>query len=363
MLRIFARFLAVVFAIVFVACTVPIIFFHAALSGLTQAQNYKDALEKERFYDRLPALVADMVTHSIDAPAGDAANLGDAGAGLPASFFRQLSPADWEMVFGAVLPPDYLRQQTEGALDQFFGCLRSDAADPVVTIDLRDLKQRLVARETEEAYVRMLQTKPQCTAAELWSAGVLPVGCCPPPEEMPQVRMAFREMMRMAAGQIPETVDLLKEPSGGRTTVETARRLAEARTRLGQVEALAWWSVAVPAALLLLIAIFAVRSFRGWMWWWGIPCLTAGAVTGAFALSVVPAANWISGHLIVPRLPAEAPAATLEALAGLVTAVVQPVMEAALHWAVALAIGGLVAVVLGAVFKPMPMPSDEQTRP
>ena len=339
------------------------LFFQAAGTRLTQPQVFKDALAKERLYDRLPALVADTVTHTIDAPARDAANPGGAGAGLPVSFFRQLSPADWETVFGAVLPPDYLRQQTEKALDQYFGWLHSDAAVPVVIIDLRELKQRLVARETEEAYVRILQTKPPCTVSQLESAGVLPVGCCPPSEEMPQARMAFREMMRMIADQIPETVDLLKAPGGDRATAEAARRLTEVRTRLVQMEALAWWSLAVPAALLLLIAVFAVRSFRGWMFWWGIPCLLVGAVSGGFALSVVPAAKWISVHVIVPHLPAEVPAATLEALAGLLTAVVQPVVEAALHSAGALAMGGLAAVIFGAVLKPRPMPADEQTRP
>jgi hypothetical protein len=154
----------------------------------------------------------------------------------------------------------------------------------------------------------------------------------------------------------------MNEPSGGRATAEAAPRLAEMRTRLVQLDALVWWSLAVPAALLLLIAVFAVRSFRGWMWWWGIPCLIAGAAGAAVALSAVPAANWISVHLIVPRLPAEAPAAALEALAGVMTAVVQPVMDAALRSAGALAIGGLAAIVLGAIFKPEPMQSDEHER-
>jgi hypothetical protein len=108
--------------------------------------------------------------------------------------------------------------------------------------------------------------------------------------------------------------------------------------------------------LLLLIAAFAVRSFRGWMFWWGIPCLIAGAGTAILALPVVPAGKWIFANLIVPRLPTEVPAVALNALAGLVMAVLQSVMNAALHTAGVLAVGGLLMVILGAAFKPRPKP-------
>jgi hypothetical protein len=156
---------------------------------------------------------------------------------------------------------------------------------------------------------------------------------------------------------VPETVDVFQVLSSVRATAGATRKFAEVWTRLVQLEWLAWWSPAVPAALLLLIAVFAVRSLRGLMFWWGIPCLIAGAAGAILASSTVPAARWISVHVIVLHMPAEVPAAALGAFAGLVRAVVQPVMDAALHTAGILAIGGLVAVILGAVFKPRPKPA------
>jgi hypothetical protein len=265
------------------------------------------------------------------------------------------------MMVGTVLPASYVHQQIERALDQFFVWLHSNTTVPVVNIALGELKQRLAAPETEETYVRILRTKPPCTASQLQSVGGLPFGCCPSPQEMPQVRQAFRTMMQTAVGSVPDTVNLFEKLSGDGATAEATRRLAEARKRLVQLEWLAWWCPAVPAALLLLIAVFAVRSFRGWMFWWGIPCLIVGAVSAVFALPVVPAGKWIFAHFIVPHLPAEVPAATLDALAGLVMAVLQSVMNAALHSAGALAIGGLVAVILGAVFKSRPKPAGAPT--
>ena len=129
------------------------------------------------------------------------------------------------------------------------------------------------------------------------------------------------------------------------------------RNRIPTIQWLAWWSPAVPVALLLLIAIFAVRSFRGWMFWWGIPCLVVGAISAALALPAVSAGKWIFSQFLVPSLPAEVPKAALDAIAGLVMAVMQSVMNAAFHTAGVLAIGGLLAVILGAVIKSRPKPA------
>ena len=356
MLRILARFIAVVCAIAFVVCTAAIIFLHAAGTRLTHPQVYKDALLNERLYERLPTLVADTFAHAVDAGARSGANRGGAADDSPTDLVRQVSATDWEMIFSAILPPRYLRSQAEGALDQAFGWVHSDAAVPVVEVSLKELKQRMVAPEAEETFVRILQTKPPCTAAQLKSSGELSFGCCPPPAQMPQVRENFRAAMQKAAEQMPEKVNLCEKLGGDGATAEATRRLDEMRTRIGQLEWLTWWSPVVPATWLLLIAVFAVRSFRGWMFWWGIPCLVVGAVSAVFALPAVPAGKWIFAHALLPSLPAQVPAATLDALAGLVMAVLQTVMTAALHTAGAFAIGGLVAIILGAIFKSRPKP-------
>ena len=357
MLRFLARSCAVVCAVAFVVCTIPIIFFQAAGTQLTGSQVYKDALTKERLYDRLPSLVADTVVHAIKTSARGGANRSGAADESLANLARQVSANDWEMMFGTILPPSYVRQQSEHALDQVFGWVHSSSAVPVVNISLGELKQRLVSPETEETYMRILQTKPLCTAAQLQSAGGFPIACCPPPEAMPRVRQAFHEMMQKAEDQLPGTVNLFDRLAQSAATGNTVRILVETRKRIPEIQWYAWWCPVVPAALLLLIAAFAVRSFRGWMFWWGIPCLIAGAVSAGFALPVVPAGKWIFAHFVMPRLPAEFPAGTLDALAGLVMAVLQAVMNAALHTAGALAIGGLVAVILGAVFKSRPTPA------
>ena len=103
MLRILARFIAVVCAIAFVVCTAAIIFLHAAGTRLTHPQVYKDALLNERLYERLPTLVADTFAHAVDAGARSGANRGGAADDSPTDLVRQVSATDWEMIFSAIL--------------------------------------------------------------------------------------------------------------------------------------------------------------------------------------------------------------------------------------------------------------------
>jgi len=156
-------------------------------------------------------------------------------------------------------------------------------------------------------------------------------------------------VMEQAAGQIPETMDLCKVLGENSATDAATRMLTEVRTPLVELEWAAWWSLGVPAVLLLLIAALAVRSVRGWMLWWGIPSLIAGSAGVALALSAGPVANWINACCVLPNIPVDASAAQIEPLTGVVGFVVQSVMDAALRSAGVLALAGLAAVILGLV--------------
>jgi hypothetical protein len=346
MLRFLARFIAVVCAIAFVVTAIGVLFFHAALTRLPRAELYKDALAKEGIYARLPALVAEGV-----AQAKQTGHLGELGG------VEQLSPADWNIAFGAVLPAPYLQAQTESALDQFAEWMHSAAPAPVVKISLAELKRRLTAGEAETAYRRILEGKPLCTDEQMRAAGGFSLGCRPPPDQMPQVLDGFRKTMQTTAGNLPESADLfekIKTDSGG---AQVLQKLAKVRTRLARWERYAEWSPVIPVALLLLIAVFGVRSFRGWMLWWGVPCLIVGLVAVVFALPSASGARWVFSTIVLPRLPAEVPAAILDAAFGLMTAIVQGVLGGVLKHAGILAGGGLVAIILGAIFGPRAKPA------
>jgi hypothetical protein len=350
MFRLLARLVALVLSSAFVICAVLSIFLRAAGPRISQPAVYKDAFAKNDFYNQILPLAAGITTRELRRDERTDSDQNDASGDSPANLLLQLSQADRNTMFRAVISDAYVRQQTDGALDQFFGWLHSSAPVPIVTIDLGDVKRRITAPGTEETFVRILQSKPPCTESQL-EAGGIPVDCCPPAEAMPQVRQAFQAMAQQTAQQMPGAIDLFKVLAAHSATGNSLQRLPDARAPLARFEWMVSWSPVVSAALLLLIAAFAARSFRGWMWWLGFPCLIAGVAGAGIALTAVPLAHWIDACFVAPRFPADATSDQLAALSGVVTTIVQSVMDAALRSALALAIAGFVAVILGAFLR------------
>ncbi len=60
----------------------------------------------------------------------------------------------------------------------------------------------------------------------------------------------------------------------------------------------------LPAVLLLLIWLLAVRSVKGWLRWWGIPILIAGLIGFLVDLALAPVTNWVIGAFILQKPPA-----------------------------------------------------------
>jgi hypothetical protein len=350
MLRFLARLVAVLCAIAFVFLTIAAVFAFAIGTRFMQARTYANALIRDHFYAKVPGIVADLAVHG--AKAEQAASRGAENDAL--AMVAQLTPADWNSLFGAFAPPEYLQQQTESALEQYLGYLHSDEPVPEIQISLVELRKNLVGPRAEEAYLAMLATKPPCTPEQLLGSGGLPVGCQPPADQLPRVREAFRAAMRQAADQMPAQVNLLAPAAmpGRHTALEVP---IKTRHVLVGIEYWAGWSPAVPGALLLLIALFGVRSLRGLLLWWGIPCLLAGIATALLALPLVPLARWLFSTLVVPSLPAQVPGVAVDALFGVITAPLQEMMIIVLKTGGGLAAGGLVCMI-AARFCPRPAP-------
>jgi len=347
MMRFLARFLAVVLAAAFVVATVAVIFVRPFGTHLLAPQAYKDVLREKQVAERLPELAAETIAKAAYA-ARTNAMAGTANADF-ASFLSGFEQADLETMIGAALPADYVRGQTDGAIDQFFGYVNSDAARPSVKLSLVDLKRRLSGGVLEDAYVKVLQTKPPCTEAP---AG-LPVACCPPAERLPEVRERFRGMIGPAVKELPDSVELFAV----RESAQAERVFAlvgQVRGRLRIYATLARWGWVVPVALLIGVAVFGVRSLRGLLLWWGVPCLIAGGVAAMCALPGAALGDLFFQWLIKPQLPAEVPAEAVEAVFGVAMAVVQVVLGAALRTATYLALGGGAAVVLSFFLKSKP---------
>ena len=352
MLRFLARFLAVVFAALFVCTTVAVVFLRPIGTQMLAPQTYKDVLREQRVAERLPELTADTIDRAVTAAGRKVEQSPGAATGDFAGWLQAVSTQDMQTLVGAVLPADYVNGQLDGVVDQFFAYVHSDVKTPSVKLALVDLKQRLSGGVLEDAYVKVLQGKPACAGD---AATGLPVGCCPPAERLPDVRAQFREMIGPAVKEMPDSVDLFAARSSAQAE-QVFRAMDGVRNKLRTFAAIARWSWVLPVLLLVGVAVFGVRSFRGLLLWWGIPCLLAGLCAAVFALPSAALAGWIFHHLIAPHLPPEVPVLAVDAVLGLVTAVAQVVLSAAWKMAAWIGLGGLVAVILSPLFKTKPKP-------
>jgi hypothetical protein len=355
-MRIFARFLAVIFAIAFVIATVVVVFFHAVGTRVTQARMYKDVLVQQGLYARFPLLVGDTVTHALRSNAQGAEQGASGEDQFTKEVLGQITPAEWEVLVGAVVPREYLQAEVEQSLDEFFAFLHSGAAGLDGRISLVEVKQRLTGPQFETAYVGLLEGKPPCGQEQIDAARGVPIRCRPTPEQLPQVLDNFRALMGGVAGEMPDEVDPYEELRRAEGPEGSPAELAEVRMRVRQLEWLAPLSPIVPAVLALLIALFAVRSFRGLLLWWGVPCFIAGLIALLVAAPFVFMGSAAFAALSFAQMPPDVPIATAQTMIGLMTGIVRAVMMPALKSAAVLAGGGILAMILASVCRKQPAP-------
>lgn len=350
MLRFLARFLAVILATLLVFTTVAVVGLHAVASRVLQPQAWRDVWRGEKISTRLPEATADMLTRAfaslqkgVEKPAVRA----DDFEGWIASFTRD----DLTTMTAAALPPDYLDAQFDGVVAQGFAFLHSDAARPSVVLTFAELKQRLAGGALADAYLRVLETKPPCPAgATAAQQGPFPSTCRPPANEIPALHAKFTEFTAQFAKEIPDRHELFAAGDSRQAEV-FYNSLAEIRTRVRTLETIHRWSWIAPALLLLGIALFGVRSFRGLLLWWGIPLLLAGGFIALCSLPGAALANAAFNTILAPQLPPEAPVEVVKLILGFITAVISGMQSVGLKLGGGLALGSLLALIVAAFCK------------
>jgi hypothetical protein len=357
MARFLARFVAAILAIAFVAVTVAVVFFHAAGTRMLRADLYKEALVSQGIYDKLPSLSGEMIRTVALAHEGEPSDAAPAEKDPLSRSLSELAPGEWETLLGAMLPQDRFRSEVERALDDGFAFLHGGRSRETARFSLAEMKRRMAGPEAEAAYLRVLEGKPVCTMDEFEAAGGLPVRCRPAPEQMARAMEHFRALMRALADTLPDEIDPLSDLRNLEGIEEGSSVLDEVRARVRMIEWAAPLSPGVPVLLALLIALFAVRSLRGLLLWWGVPCFVAGLIALLAAAPLAFMGSGIFKALALAQIPAEVPLATVEAVWGFVSAVVRQVMAPAMCTSAVLAGGGLAAMILAALVRKRPAPT------
>jgi hypothetical protein len=384
-----ARFIASILAILFVITALLALPLFNVGAHLFGPAIYKRALAEQNIYERLPALAAEQVVYSAqynpcaenpeseecqaEGPPGEDEPTGEGG--LP-PFLQDLTQEDYEFMISSLAPPDWLQAQVEGVIDQFFAYLSFAKPDATLKISLAELKQRIAGEQGTEAGMRQAHAQPPCTEEQIEiiesDAEVTPeeMPLCNPPKPLAEkYAQKVQQTLRAVAEDIPDetTVDLSKlgeeEADVEAPPEEEGPFGGDPRPILQAVRWLMLLSPLIPSGLLLLITLFGVRSWKGWLRWWGIPLLIVGIIECVLALAAMPAANWAIATYVLPKAPAGL-------TQNLVTAgldVARHVIRTVVTWigveAGAIALLGLVLIVISFFVKGNPAKPSAETAP
>jgi hypothetical protein len=324
------RLLAVLLCLAFLVTIVIVLLLVNADSMLLSPAVYTNALDRERIYERLPSLAAEQIylslhragegvtwegggnplqyagpeaqSCSMDALGEQAfrdilgglrvptpqeiAAMTECGVGPSSSgtggapeFFKVLSIDQWGSILRTLLPADWLKSLVESVLHQAFKILDTPGAPLSITIDMRDFKKRLTGPAGTDAMMQIIQALPECKAdyvPDVSNPGSM-LECKPPDDMLATIEPAITTALGEAAKGIPDQLDLLEQ-----VRLSGALNFDQLGLPIGprQILQIGRWIVRLSPILcigiLILVTLLVVRSWRGFLRWWGIPILAAG---------------------------------------------------------------------------------------
>ena len=244
---------------------------------------YKRAFEKLGLYDRMPSILAASL---FSTPASV--------NGVENPLWALISTQGVETGLSFLLPSAELKLMTDGTLDSVFAYLNGDTDS--AAIPLTPIKNHFSSPAGVEAVLGLLNTQPACTAEQLFQIGVSALTgskfllCNPPPDAVELIKPLIQAQLQATTSLLPNEIALIPGNQSGTGS--------DPRLRLNRIRALMQITPFFPVIFLLLIVIFAVRSVRGFLNWWGYPLLAAGAIGFFLAIAGAPLIGWIIQFLI-----------------------------------------------------------------
>jgi hypothetical protein len=304
--NIYLTFFAWIFAILFVISAIGVIFSYFPTRKLLNPDFYKSALENVRFYERLPESIAQQL----------AANLTQGGTGTSSPvYLLLLNQQEWESILTGLLNPDWLQTQTENILDQFFDILLV-SADPLhtpINISILEIKNSLAGGEGIQAFNQILNAQEDCSLDQVMGLLQLGLGmeaqiatllCKPPDYIISELNPIVQAILSAAVTQVPDQVSFtlptamqLSSKAGSPQELSPGE-LPEFISSLRRTNTMISRSPLLPITFLLLVSVFAVRSLREFLRWWGGTLLTAGGISLIILLILYLTMDWSLGRFV-----------------------------------------------------------------
>lgn len=404
-LTVVARIIAVFFAILFVFTAIISILLSATGSKVFNPSFYKGALENEQVYTKLPGIIAnviitsgtyipceenpltcenistelqtcfinglsestyntllsgteEMTDYENSVVQGCIAQFGlsesEDTQGMP-SFLQNLKSSDWEGIINSALPPADIKSIVESTIDGFFTYLNGESAS--VSIPLSAIKENLSGSAGEEIVTQLLSAQPACTVDQIVqialnaASGDTLVLCSPPEAVLLTVMPLIQTQLSNAVNKIPATIEVIKPHTSTGGSGNSGPLGSDIPANFRLIKSILRFSFVMSIIFLLLVTLFAVRSIKSWMRWWGIPQFFTGLFTGGASLAATLLVKLVWTNFIGPKFPAYLPADLASLAENLVIYLSNGIFQMVLIIALALLVVGLAAWVISYFIK------------
>ncbi len=324
--------LATFCAILFVITAVTALFFFNFERRAFTAETYQKAFARDDFYNKIPGLMADAMTSAT------------ADQSQFPIVMRGMGKEAWEAFFRSLLPPETLKLMGDEALSSTFAYLnmQTDSAQ----LNLSPLKASMAGDAGVQAVLSLLGTLPECTfnqiaqmSLSLFSGGQIEF-CNPPADLHPLLTPILQGQLQFTAAAIPDQITIISAPPQN-----------DPRQKLLDVRFLMRFTPMFPLAFLLGLTLFAVRSLKSWLTWWGIPFFITGLLAFVMSLIGAPVFGVVFQRMLINRMPTYLPSILLEYGNDLAAAMVKALLNPILWQGLFLAVLGLAMATAGYFIK------------
>lgn len=312
-----------------VAGVLVLLFFNIERKAFN-SETYKQAFELQGLYQRMPVLMASVLQASVSQNPN----------AFP--FLKELSPEDWQNTVASLLPPEESRAVADGVLDSTFEYVNGRSNS--VMLSLAPIKAHLAGQAGVDVIKQFLKTQPDCTIDQLTQIGVGFLGgnialCNPPEQAMSLIEPLIASQMQTITSAFPDQVTLISGTD--------SRSPGDPRYTLHLVRSAIRFSPFLVVLLLLALTLFAVRSLRDLLVWWGVPFLAIGVTTALIALIGSPVVGWLLKFLIETRGAALVPPILASSIAETTSAVARQILNPVAIQALIIAVIGLMLLIAG----------------
>ena len=304
--NLFSKILTWIFVFLFVVSTIGVLFSFFPVRKLLNPNFYQQALEDVRIYQRLPASIAKQLAANLTPSPGDS----DSRISL-----LVLNEQEWETILLDFIDPIWLQSQSEQVIDQVFEIILTspDPLNTPIEISVTEVKDNLAGPDGVLALNQIIEAQPPCSMEQLVGLVQLGLGmenslgsllCRPPDFIISELNPFIESFLSTTVGQLPDQIQFflplstLENQTVGISLEPTLGEIPEPIRIIRQANFLISWSPLLPVIFLLLMTIFAVRSLRDFMSWWGGSLFTAGIISLTLMIILVPAAKWAIASFI-----------------------------------------------------------------